>query len=975
MPKGGFGNLIALPLQKLPRDSGFSIFVNESLQPYPDQWRYLASLQPMPPEDIEPTILRATGGVHPLDVTFIDEEDYKEPWKRPAPTAKKLEAPMPKALNVTLANLVYFDKVQLPQPLANRLIRLAAFQNPEFYKAQAMRLSVWDTPRVIGCAENYPLHIALPRGCLDAANELMRDNGIRCDLRDERFTGHPIDVGFAGTLRLDQETAVSAMLHHDTGVLCAPTAFGKTVTAAAIIARRGVNTLVLVHRTELLKQWQERLRVFLNLKPGDIGSIGGGKARPTGKIDIAVMQSLSRQGEVDPLVETYGQVIVDECHHIGAVSFDAILKRVQAKYVLGLTATPFRRDGQQPIIFMQCGPIRYTASTPAGAPHDLSVAPHMLLKRIELSSDAGIQEVFRSLASDLERTAAIAAEILDAFALGRKVLVLTERTEHLDAIRAALEGKVTPLFVLHGRMSKRQRTTLTSELAAQPPDTPHVLLATGKLVGEGFDHPPLDTLVLAMPISWKGTLQQYAGRLHREHATKTDVRIIDIVDTGPRPSTRCRRNAGESRSGSRRGRARAPGRPAAQGRHRRQRSGAAGCRAAARRARHGRRRHPAPNRRFRLRGRARRPARPHKGTVNGHYDNPDNVALLVDLLQADYRVLAANSGRRALELARSEPTPDLILLDVMMPGMDGYAVLAALREDARTRDIPVIFVTAMDTTTDEEHGLKQGAVDYITKPIRPAIVQARVRTHLELKRSRDWLSNQNVFLEEEIARRMAENLIVQDVSIHALGCLAEMRDPETGNHIRRTQGYVDALARRLHNHPRFKAVLTDPVVRQLAKSAPLHDIGKVGIPDHILQKPGKLTAEEWAIMQTHARLGAEAIEHAERDAEKPVAFLALAREIAHWHHEKWDGSGYPDGLAGEAIPISARLMALADVFDALISVRVYKAAMSFEQAHGIIVEGRGRHFDPDVVDAYLAIVDEFTAIAERYRDDETAGTG
>lgn len=353
-------------------------------------------------------------------------------------------------------------------------------------------------------------------------------------------------------------------------------------------------------------------------------------------------------------------------------------------------------------------------------------------------------------------------------------------------------------------------------------------------------------------------------------------------------------------------------------------------------------------------------------------DNPVNVALLVDLLQADYRVLAANSGRRALVLARSEPRPDLILLDVMMPGMDGYAVLAALRQDARLSAIPVIFVTAMDTMTDEEHGLKQGAVDYITKPIRPAIVQARVRTHLELKRSRDWLANQNAFLEQEIVRRMAENQIVQDVSIHALGCLAEIRDPETGNHIRRTQGYVDALARRLRNHPRFKAILTDQVVRQLAKSAPLHDIGKVGIPDQILQKPGKLTAEEWAIMQTHARLGAEAIEHAERDAEKPVAFLAMAREIAHWHHEKWDGSGYPDGLAGEAIPISARLMALADVYDALISARVYKAAMSFEQAHGIIIEGRGRHFDPDVVDAYLAISDEFTAIAERYRDDGTA---
>ncbi|MDP2810739.1 MAG: two-component system response regulator [Rhodocyclaceae bacterium] len=356
-------------------------------------------------------------------------------------------------------------------------------------------------------------------------------------------------------------------------------------------------------------------------------------------------------------------------------------------------------------------------------------------------------------------------------------------------------------------------------------------------------------------------------------------------------------------------------------------------------------------------------------------DNPDNVALLGELLQADYRVLAATSGRRALEIARIDPRPDLILLDVMMPEMDGHAVLAALREDARTRDIPVIFITAMNATQDEERGLEQGAMDYIAKPIRPAIVRARVRTQLELKRARDWLANQNTLLEDEIARRMAENQVIQDVSIHALGCLAEKRDPETGNHIRRTQGYVEALARHLKSHPRFAAVLSDPIIRLLTKSAPLHDIGKVGIPDHILQKPGKLTPEEWTIMQTHSRLGADAIERAERDAEKPVAFLAIAKEIARWHHEKWDGSGYPDGLAGDAIPASARLMALADVFDALISPRVYKAPMPLDQAHGIIVEGRGRHFDPDVVDAFIALCDEFTAIAERYRDDETAGTG
>ncbi|MFZ3084250.1 TOTE conflict system archaeo-eukaryotic primase domain-containing protein [Rhodoferax ferrireducens] len=532
MPKGGFGNLIALPLQKVPREMGFSVFVDADLCPYADQWAFLASIQPMAVFDIEPTILRATGGVHPLDVTFIADEDLAMPWKRESSAPKKLAGTMPRSLTVTVANLIYFEKAQLPQALANRLIRLAAFQNPEFYKAQAMRMSVWDKPRVVGCAENYPQHIALPRGCLDAALSLLRDNDIACDLKDERFDGTPLDVAFVGTLRIDQETAVSAMLQHDAGVLYAPTAFGKTVTAAAMIARRRVNTLVLVHRTELLKQWQERLQAFLGVGKGVVGTIGGGKARPTGRIDIAVMQSLSRQGEVNPLVEDYGQVIVDECHHVGAVSFDAILKRTRAKYVLGLTATPIRRDGQQPIIFMQCGPIRHTAAKPAGAPQDLEVVPRSRFARIDLPSEAGIQDVLRHLANDQDRTSAIAAEIQGAFAQGRKVLVLTERTEHLDAIRAALDGHEPGPFVLHGRISKKQRGALIAQLDALSPDAPRILLAIGKLVGEGFDHPPLDTLVLAMPVSWKGTLQQYAGRLHREHVSKTGVRIIDFVDTG-----------------------------------------------------------------------------------------------------------------------------------------------------------------------------------------------------------------------------------------------------------------------------------------------------------------------------------------------------------------------------------------------------------------------------------------------------------
>lgn len=532
MPKGGFGNLIALPLQKRPRENGCSVFVDTELRPYDDQWAFLANVRPMSAQDVEPTILRATGGAHPLDVTFIDEEDLAKPWERENTLTKKLTGQMPESLTMTLANLIYFEKAELPQSLANRLIRLAAFQNPEFYRAQAMRMSVWDKPRVIGNAENFPQHIALPRGCLDATIALLHEHGIACQLRDERFAGEHIDATFAGTLRPDQEAAVSAMLQHEAGVLCAPTAFGKTVTAAAIVARRSVNTLVLVHRTELLKQWQERLQVFLGVGNEIIGTIGGGKSKPTGKIDIAVMQSLSRQGQVNPLVENYGHVIVDECHHVGASSFDVILKRTKAKFVLGLTATPIRRDGLQPVIFMQCGPIRYTAAKPDGAPRDLEVVPHSRFSRIDVSQDAGIQDVFRHIATDQDRTQAIAFEVQAAVQQGRKVLVLTERSDHIDTIRAALSEMIPEPFVLHGRLSKKQRAALIATLNALPPDAPRVLLATGKLVGEGFDHPPLDTLVLAMPVSWKGTLQQYAGRLHREHSSKTNVRIIDFVDTG-----------------------------------------------------------------------------------------------------------------------------------------------------------------------------------------------------------------------------------------------------------------------------------------------------------------------------------------------------------------------------------------------------------------------------------------------------------
>ncbi|MFC3337107.1 DEAD/DEAH box helicase family protein [Paracandidimonas soli] len=532
LPKGGFGNLIALPLQKMPRERRASVFVDDALQPHPDQWAFLASLQTIGPHDIEPVILRATGGSHPLDVTFATDEDQHEPWQRSAGSRQRLMGAMPASLTLTMANLIYIEKDALPQVLANRLIRLAAFANPEFHQAQALRLPVWNKPRLIGCAENFPHHIALPRGCLDAVRELLRENAIGCELRDERCGGQALAVEFAGQLREDQEQSVRAMLRFDTGILCAPTAFGKTVTAAALIARRGVNTLVLVHRTELLRQWQERLQTFLGCGKEMVGVIGGGKSRPTGRIDIAVMQSIHRQGETNPIVENYGHVIVDECHHLSAVSFEAILKRVCARYVLGLTATPIRRDGRQPILFMQCGPIQHTAAKPTGAPQMLECVPRHLSAQTAFPEEAAIQDIFRQLASDITRTATIADEIAKVFAQGGKVLALSERTDHLDALHAALIGRVQPLFLLHGRQSKKQRASVITALNALDADSPRVLLASGKLVGEGFDHPPLDTLVLTMPISWKGTLQQYAGRLHRAQAGKQCVRIIDFIDSG-----------------------------------------------------------------------------------------------------------------------------------------------------------------------------------------------------------------------------------------------------------------------------------------------------------------------------------------------------------------------------------------------------------------------------------------------------------
>ncbi|MGB4075069.1 response regulator [Pseudomonas sp.] len=350
-------------------------------------------------------------------------------------------------------------------------------------------------------------------------------------------------------------------------------------------------------------------------------------------------------------------------------------------------------------------------------------------------------------------------------------------------------------------------------------------------------------------------------------------------------------------------------------------------------------------------------------------DTPDNLSLMSGLLRDAYKVKLAPSGERALQVVSGESKPDLILLDIMMPGMDGYEVLRRLQQDAAAASIPVIFLTAMTAAEDEKIGLDLGAVDYISKPINPAIVLARVHTQLQLKFARDVLQNHNEFLEREVAKRTREVVAIQDVTIRAITSLAETRDNETGNHIRRTQHYVRLLAEHLQAHPRFSAELSAENIESLFKSAPLHDIGKVGIPDRILLKPGRLDADEFEIMKTHTTLGRDAIVQAEQELGESITFLRYAKEIAYSHQEKWDGSGYPQGLVAEAIPLSARLMALADVYDALISQRVYKPAFSHDKALEIIREGRGNHFDPDIVDGFLQISDGFAQIARQYGDE------
>jgi len=541
LPRGGFGNLIALPLQKRPRDHGNSVFLDARFEPHPDQWAFLSSIRRMGLHEVTQVVDEAVRRGRVLGVRAAIEDDQEdEPWILPPSRRRKeppITGPLPEKMELVLENQIYVAKEGLHGPLKNRLIRLAAFQNPEFYKAQAMRLPVYNKPRIISCCEEFSRHIGIPRGCLDDLTGLLDDLKIRLALADKRVQGRPIHVTFQGTLRPEQKTAVEAMLHHDAGVLSASTAFGKTVVAAYMIAARGVNTLVLVHRKHLLDMWVKRLSQFLGLKPEEIGRIGGGKRDLSGGIDVGIIQSLSTKGVVDDVVGEYGHLVVDECHRIAARSFEIVARQSKARYVAGFSATVKRKDGHHPIIFMQCGPVRFQVDDRQQAEkrpfsHQVMVRKTRFVvpKALAGKTDLTLNDLYEALIADEDRNHMIIQDVVNAVRQGRSPVLLTERIKHLDLLDGLLGPFLENIIVLKGGMGEKERHAVLTELSRIPDDAERLIVATGRYLGEGFDDARLDTLFLALPISWRGLLAQYAGRLHRLYASKNEVIIFDYAD-------------------------------------------------------------------------------------------------------------------------------------------------------------------------------------------------------------------------------------------------------------------------------------------------------------------------------------------------------------------------------------------------------------------------------------------------------------
>lgn len=522
LPIGGFGNLIALPLQHTPRQQGNSVFIDTDFNPYFDQWAYLVSTEKLASKQLEMII---------SDKKDLKISSEREPWALNYVEERDTISGCPAKLTLVLANRLYLNIVALPQALLARLKRIASFSNPVFFKTQALRFSTNGIPRFICLAEVGNVYLALPRGCIDEAYSLLENNAIEVVLDDKRKLGVCLKgLKFKGELRKDQKKAVAAIVKHDFGVLHAPTAFGKTVTAISLIHRRKVNTLILVHSRQLLDQWKDRLAVFLD--GCEVGVIGGGKRKPTGQVDIATYQSLinRKDNSIDPILYDYGQVIIDECHHISAPNYERLINEVHAKYVLGITATPNRQDGHQPIIFMQAGPIRHVVVNESN-----KFIQKVRLSRLQselppelsdVDNRPHIADVYRWLMNDDKRNALIIADILSVVAQQRHPIVLTERREHAQLLGDLLSQKGIRFQLLRGAMSVKERDQAMAAL-----DQTQVIVATGKYIGEGFDLPKLDTLFLVLPISWKGSLVQYVGRIQRQFEGKDKVIVFDYLDS------------------------------------------------------------------------------------------------------------------------------------------------------------------------------------------------------------------------------------------------------------------------------------------------------------------------------------------------------------------------------------------------------------------------------------------------------------
>jgi len=544
LPEGGLGNLVALPLQGQARKNGNSVFVNEQFEPYADQWEFLLNVEKLNETTLE-EILKRNANAQPLGE--LSRTSEKKPWEIPAATNIE-RTDFSSEIVITKSNMLYIPLNQLSSKVLNHLKRIASFRNPEFYKRQGLRFSTYSIPRIISCADVTDEYLALPRGCEDAVTTLLQEKGVAYRYDDKTNHGRTISVHFNGKLRGNQNEAFNVLANNNTGVLFATTAFGKTATGIALMARHGVNTLVLVHRKTLLDQWVRELEKFLfiddvpeaengkcrrekSLSP--IGTLSSTGNKLHGIIDIALMQSCITGNEVKPFVKDYGMVIADECHHVSAVNYEQVLKTVNARYVYGMTATPMRHDGQQPIVFMQCGPIRYVADAKAQMLEQTFqrlLVPRYTPFRPVIGENLSIAKVEKQLAEDEYRNLFIVKDVIETLKEGRSPIILSKRTTHVAVLADLLRPHCPNVVTLVGKDKTKEKRQKLEFLQSIPPAEPLVIVATGKYVGEGFDYPRLNTLFLALPISWKGNLAQYAGRLHREFEGKQDVQVYDYID-------------------------------------------------------------------------------------------------------------------------------------------------------------------------------------------------------------------------------------------------------------------------------------------------------------------------------------------------------------------------------------------------------------------------------------------------------------